>query len=53
MPFVQMIREKMEAIGISALNLTLDFSEYDVLTGSKEYLHNTLDVGYHTQFQLS
>ena len=44
MPFVQMIREKMETDGITALNLTLDFSEYDVLIGSKEYLRSTLDV---------
>ncbi|KAL7300784.1 hypothetical protein TKK_0006759 [Trichogramma kaykai] len=44
MPFVQMTKEKMEAVGIGALNLTLDFSEYDVLTGSKEYLRSTLDL---------
>ncbi|XP_031781596.1 leucine--tRNA ligase, cytoplasmic [Nasonia vitripennis] len=44
MPFVQMTREKMESVGIGALNLTLDFSEFDVLTGSKDYLRNTLDL---------
>ena len=44
MPFVQMTREKMEAVGVGALNLTLDFSELDVLVGSKDYLRSTLDV---------
>ncbi|XP_058810679.1 leucine--tRNA ligase, cytoplasmic [Phymastichus coffea] len=44
MPFVQMTREKMAIVGIGALNLTLDFNEYDVLIGSKEYLRNTLDL---------
>lgn len=44
MPFVQMTREKMESAGLTALNLTLDFSEMDVLNTSKNYLCNTLDL---------
>ncbi|XP_015605732.1 leucine--tRNA ligase, cytoplasmic [Cephus cinctus] len=44
MPFVQAMREKLESSGITALNLTLDFSEVDVLTGGIDYLRNTLDL---------
>lgn len=44
MPFVQVTREKMETVGLSALNLTLDFDEFDVLENNKDYLKNTLDV---------
>lgn len=44
MPFVQATREKMQVAGPAALNLTLDFSEVDVLNGSIEYLKSTLDV---------
>ncbi|XP_034937128.1 leucine--tRNA ligase, cytoplasmic [Chelonus insularis] len=44
MPFVQVLKEKVETLGISALNLTLDFDEVNVLTGSKDYLKSTLDL---------
>lgn len=44
MPFVQVMREKMELRGLSALNLTLDFDEFSVLQNNKKYLENTLDV---------
>ena len=44
MPFVQETRKKMESIGISALQLTLDFSEIEVLESNKNYISNTLDV---------
>lgn len=44
MPFVQLMKEKMEVVGLSALNLTLDFNEFDVLESNKNYLKNTLDV---------
>ncbi|XP_014217285.1 leucine--tRNA ligase, cytoplasmic [Copidosoma floridanum] len=44
MPFVQMTKEKLMAVGIGALNLTLDFDELNVLLGSQEYLRNTLDL---------
>jgi len=44
MPFVQLVKEKMETVGLSALNLTLDFDEFHVLETNKEYLKNTLGV---------
>lgn len=44
MPFVQLVKEKMETVGLSALNLTLDFNEFEVLEINKEYLKNTLGV---------
>lgn len=44
MPFVQATREKINEIGLAALNLTLDFSELGVLEENKEYLKNTLEV---------
>lgn len=44
MPFVQLVKQKMETVGLSALNLTLDFNEFDVLEKNKEYLKNTLGV---------
>ncbi|XP_011296656.1 leucine--tRNA ligase, cytoplasmic [Fopius arisanus] len=44
MPFVQATREKMETLGIAALNLTLDFDEVEVLQGNLEYLKSTLDL---------
>lgn len=50
MPFVQTTREKMEVSGIAALNLTLDFSEVDVLKGSIDYLKSTLDVSIKLSF---
>lgn len=44
MPFVQLVKEKMGTVGVSALNLTLDFNELEVLETNKEYLMNTLEV---------
>ena len=44
MPFAQSVREKIDAFGLQALNLTLDFDEMDVLSKSVVYLENTLDV---------
>ncbi|KAL6254270.1 hypothetical protein P5V15_014885 [Pogonomyrmex californicus] len=44
MPFVQLVREKMETIGLNALNLTLDFNEFNVLEDNKEYLKSTLGL---------
>ncbi|XP_011877441.1 PREDICTED: leucine--tRNA ligase, cytoplasmic isoform X2 [Vollenhovia emeryi] len=44
MPFVQFVKEKMETAGLSALNLTLDFNEFDVLENNKDYLKNTLGL---------
>lgn len=44
MPFVQMVREKMDVHGLQALSLTLEFDEAQVLEQNKEYLENTLDV---------
>lgn len=44
MPFAQLMKEKVETVGLSALNLSLDFNEFDVLESNKDYLKNTLDV---------
>ncbi|RLU26189.1 hypothetical protein DMN91_002355 [Ooceraea biroi] len=44
MPFVQFVKEQMQTVGVSALNLTLDFNEADVLEKNKEYLKTTLDL---------
>ncbi|XP_031828654.2 leucyl-tRNA synthetase isoform X1 [Nomia melanderi] len=44
MPFVQLMREKMELHGLNALNLTLDFDEFKILQDNKKYLENTLDL---------
>nr|CAD7393182.1 unnamed protein product [Timema cristinae] len=44
MPFVQATREKVEQVGLEALNLTLDFDEYNVVAENLVYLENTLDV---------
>ena len=44
MPFVQATRQKIEDIGLQALNLTLEFDEMDVLAKNLVYLENTLDV---------
>ncbi|OAD52391.1 Leucine--tRNA ligase, cytoplasmic, partial [Eufriesea mexicana] len=44
MPFVQAMKEKMQLVGLSAFNLTLDFDEFKVLEDNKKYLENTLDL---------
>ncbi|GLH12065.1 Leucine--tRNA ligase, cytoplasmic [Gryllus bimaculatus] len=44
MPFVQTTKEKMQSIGVDALNLTLDFDEMNVLANNRLYLENTLGL---------
>lgn len=44
MPFVQMIREKTGDVGKSAMSLTWDFDEKEILDNNVDYLTNTLDV---------
>jgi leucyl-tRNA synthetase len=44
MPFAQATREKIDAVGVKALDLTLEFDEMEVLSQSIVYLENTLDV---------
>ncbi|XP_029159070.1 leucine--tRNA ligase, cytoplasmic isoform X2 [Nylanderia fulva] len=46
MPFAQFIKDKMKVIGINALDLTLEFDEFDVLEKNKKYLEKTLDLEY-------
>lgn len=44
MPFAQATREKIDTVGVQALNLTLEFDEMEVLSRSIVYLKSTLDV---------
>ncbi|KAF4523284.1 hypothetical protein B566_EDAN009407 [Ephemera danica] len=44
MPFAQVAREKLEKIGVKAFDLTLDFSESDVVMTNQIYLANTLEL---------
>ncbi|KFM68479.1 Leucine--tRNA ligase, cytoplasmic, partial [Stegodyphus mimosarum] len=44
MPFAQAMKEKTESLGITALNLFLDFDEMAVLQENKDYLINTLEL---------
>lgn len=44
MPFAQVAREKLEKIGVKAFDLTLDFSESDVVMRNQIYLANTLEL---------
>ncbi|XP_050548694.1 leucine--tRNA ligase, cytoplasmic isoform X2 [Daktulosphaira vitifoliae] len=44
MPFAQMVREKVEKIGLMAFNIKLDIDEKHILEVNKTYLENTLDL---------
>lgn len=44
MPFAQFVKDKVKTIGISALDLILEFNEFDVLEKNKKYLAKTLEV---------
>lgn len=44
MPFVQAVKEKVEKVGVSALNLTLDFDEKEILLINVAYLKSTLEL---------
>ena len=44
MPFVAYLKEQANAKGVSALNSTLDFDEFDTLNINNKYLVNTLQV---------
>lgn len=44
MPFVVKVREGVDAHGKSAMAVTLDFDEKEILALNQEYLRNTLDL---------
>jgi len=44
MPFVAYLKEQAQRKGLSALNTTLDFNEYEVLKTNEKYLEHTLQV---------
>ncbi|KMR03563.1 leucyl-trna cytoplasmic [Lasius niger] len=44
MPFAQFVKDKVKTIGISALDLILEFNEFDVLEKNKKYLAKTLEL---------
>jgi leucyl-tRNA synthetase len=44
MPFVAMVRERVDQLGKIAMNVTVDFDEKEILTVNFEYLRNTLDL---------
>ena len=48
MPFVQVMKEKMQFVGLSALNLTLDFDEFKILQDNKKISSKYIrSKGYH------
>lgn len=44
MPFVAKVRERIEQLGKSAMAVTVDFDEAEILKVNHEYLRNTLDL---------
>lgn len=44
MPFVALVRERVNLLGKAAMAVTVDFDEKDILTVNLEYLRNTLDL---------
>lgn len=44
MPFVQEIRDRVVQFGKTAMALTVDFDEYEILSTNLEYLKGTLDL---------
>lgn len=44
MPFVALVRDRVNLLGKSAMAVTVDFDEKEVLTVNLEYLRNTLDL---------
>lgn len=52
MPFAEEVRKKMNAVGVQALNLTLDFNEMDVLSENIVYLKTTLKVSIKVTIQV-
>lgn len=44
MPFVQIVRDRVQQIGKAAMALTVDFDEHEILTTNLEYLKGTLDL---------
>lgn len=44
MPFVAMVRDRVDQLGKIAMNVTVDFDEKEIMTVNLEYLRNTLDL---------
>lgn len=44
MPFVAMVRERVDKLGKIAMAVTVDFDEKEILETNREYLRNTLDL---------
>jgi len=44
MPYVQMVKERFEQIGIRALDLTSPFDEMDILNQNIDYMAQTLEL---------
>lgn len=44
MPFVAMVRERVDKLGKIAMAVTVDFDEKEIMEVNREYLRNTLDV---------
>lgn len=44
MPFVAMVRERVDKLGKIAMAVTVDFDEKEIMEVNREYLRNTLDL---------